>query len=195
MRFRIPIPFLVALRARVAPDGGYAMDGGVVETTGIAALLRTRASTIVAFYNNNDNLNALNATFAFLFGVDGTTDNMNSLEGPTVEQVFPSALYPEVIANLTDSTVQRAHLTQVSVQANSFLGIEAYTLDHLYILSLQRSDAFLAGFQDKRVEANVADGWPNEFGVGMDTFNANMLCLYSQWKLRHFAAELSSILG
>lgn len=85
-----------------AETGWYAMDGGVVDTSGIAALLRRRVKRIVAFENKNSDLRQINATYAFLFGVDTPTDTMNSLQGPALAQVFPAELYPAVIANLTD---------------------------------------------------------------------------------------------
>ena len=79
----------------------YASDGGNVDTTGIVNLLRTKTSRIVAFYNNNKNLTELKSPIAYLFGVDGASDNMNSIEGPALNQVFPSTLLESVFANLT----------------------------------------------------------------------------------------------
>jgi hypothetical protein len=38
---------------------------------------------------------------AYLFGVVQNTDGQNSLEGPSLAQVFPSALYADLYANLT----------------------------------------------------------------------------------------------
>ena len=67
----------------------YTSDGGNVDTTGIVNLLRTKTSRIVAFYNNNKNLTELKSPIAYLFGVDGASDNMNSIEGPALNQCFP----------------------------------------------------------------------------------------------------------
>jgi len=64
------------------------MDGGLLDTTGIVPHLREKVDTIIASYNNNNALEDLNSTFAFLFGVTTNTDTMNSLEGPTLAQVF-----------------------------------------------------------------------------------------------------------
>ena len=117
----------------------YSMDGGLTDTTGIVAHLRTRSDAVIAFYNNNDDLHALNATLAYLFGVPTTTNNMNVLEGPNLAQVFPPDLYAEAIANLTNPSLLRARLTNVSVLANAYLGVEAYTLKELLVVSNQYS--------------------------------------------------------
>jgi hypothetical protein len=43
---------------------------------------------VFAMYNNNDDLLTMeNASFAYLFGVDGPTDTMNSLAGPVLTKV------------------------------------------------------------------------------------------------------------
>lgn len=79
------------------------------------ALLQRKAQRIVALYNNNDDLQTLNASFSFLFGVNGTTDTMNSIEGSHLAQVFDSALYDSVIRNMTDPKTLRARVSSVLV--------------------------------------------------------------------------------
>lgn len=168
----------------------YSMDGGLIDTTGIVTLLREQHDSIVAFYNNNDDLTALNSTFSDLFGVASTTDTMNSLEGAALAQVFPSDLYAEFIANLTNPLLLRAQLTSVQVMNNSYLQVQPYTLKRLYVMSNQYAQDFLDTFNDTRVPSGLNEGWPNSMPVGMGTYNANMLCLFSQWKIRRFAEEL-----
>ena len=82
-------------------DDVYLNDGGIVDTTGIVTLLQKKVPKIVAFYNNNDPLESLSSIFAYLFGVEVTTDTMNSLEGWELGQVFDGGVYEEVLANLT----------------------------------------------------------------------------------------------
>merc|ERR1711998_57314 len=60
----------------------FFLDGGFLDTTGIVALLQQNVSSIIAFYNNNNDLRVLNSSLAFLFGESTVTDSMNSLEGP-----------------------------------------------------------------------------------------------------------------
>ena len=49
----------------------YWTDGGFVDTTGVVAHLQQQTSSIVTFYNNNDDLTELSAPWSFLFGVMG----------------------------------------------------------------------------------------------------------------------------
>lgn len=81
-------------------------DCGVIDTTGIIALLEQRADNIIAFYNNNVPLSQMNSSIAYLFGVDTKTNVVNSLKGSKLTQVFGSDLYPVVIANLTNKQVR-----------------------------------------------------------------------------------------
>jgi hypothetical protein len=113
----------------------YLNDGGLVDTTGIVTLLQKKVPRILAFYNNNEPLSTLNSTFADLFGVEVSTDTMNSLEGASLAQVFNESLFDGVIGNLTDGSVLRARLDNVQVQANSYLGVESYELEELIIFS------------------------------------------------------------
>lgn len=172
----------------------YAMDGGIVDTTGIVTYLQDKFDAIVLFYNDNNNLHSQNASLAFLFGVDSTTNSMNSVEGPTLEQVFETELYDVMMANLTTSST-RAHFENVSVLENTYLGVEAYTLRHLYILSNQYTDAFVDTFEDAEIASHLTDQWPNGFSVGMDTFSANMLCLYNQWKVEQYGDDIRRVIG
>ena len=178
---------------------GYLIDGGFVDTTGVTALLRRRVRRALLFYINNDALAPVGAgpqseqaSLAYLFGVGCRTDTMNSMAGPNLTQVFPSALYPGVIANLTNGAVLLSQLTQVPVLANSFLGIEPYLLDELIILSSAPSAEFLATFADPAVRAHVDPQWPDRLPAGLSTFDANLLNEYERWKLDRHADTIAA---
>lgn len=70
-------------------------------------------------------------------------------------------LYAPVIANLTNTSRLLARLTSIPVLANSYLGIPAYTLDEILILSNARAPSFLTAFEDSRVSAAVSSQWPD----------------------------------
>merc|ERR1712107_579289 len=156
----------------------YFADGGFVDTTGVVALLQKKTNSIVAFYNNNDDLTELSAPWSFLFGVMGDgTDTMNHLEGPTLGRVFAdTTLYGQVIANLTDPEILLATLSDVAILENAYLGTSAFTLDSLMIFSNQYSAKFVDSFTDERIKANLDDRFPNKFEVALPTLDANMLC-------------------
>ncbi|KAH8075108.1 hypothetical protein JL721_1102 [Aureococcus anophagefferens] len=176
-----------------AGDDAIVLDGGMVDTTGIAALLRRQATTVVAFYdNNNGGVAAQPASLAYLFGAAGPTDSMNAVAGPDVLAVFDGALWPAALANLTAGA--RAALRGVRVAANAYLGVEAYVLDELLVFPLERSPSFLASFADPAVAANVAaDDWPNAMALSMDPFAANLLCADARWKVGRHRAELAAL--
>ena len=118
---------------------------------------------------------------------------MNSLAGPQLTQVFSSSLYPAVYKNLTDGSSLFARLTNVAVKENVYLGVEAYVLDELIILSNQLSHEFLSYFADPAVAAHLDPLWPNKLPAGMSSFDANMLCAFNRWKLAKYAAEVAGL--
>ena len=138
--------------------------GGFIDTTGIVAQLQRGTEHIIAFYNNNDNLQTLNSTIAYLFGVDVDTDSQNAIEGATLAHVFDSSLYEATITNLTDPTILRARHTGMSVKSNTYLGVTPYTLSSLMILSNQYSDDFL-GTVDSTIKGKLSSEWPNSFPI------------------------------
>ena len=178
----------------------HLVDGGMVDTTGIVAMLQRGVSRILALYNNNDDLahaardknhsQSEQASVAYLFGVDVVTDSMNSLAGPKLTQVFPANLYPAVIANLTNGQ-NFARLVNVPVYANHYLGIAAnFTLDELIITANQPSDNFLDSFADTRIRAAVNPLWPNRMPLGLSAFDANLMCQFERWKLQQHRERL-----
>ncbi len=176
-------------------DTVYLNDGGLIDTTGIVTHLQNKEPVVIAFYNNNDPLSTLDSPFRFLFGVEGDTDTMNSVSGPDNNAVFPSDLWPSVISNLTDSSIQRARLTDVQVSTNSFLGVSSYTLSELIIIANERDEDFLNLFQDDRIQAEIDDRWPNDFPVSMPTLDANILCQFADYKVSKYADEITEALS
>merc|ERR1712039_346448 len=96
--------------------------------------------------------------------------------------------YAPFIANLTDSSQLLARLTNVQVKANSYLGVEAYELEELIMVSNARSDAFLDSFEDPDVRTAVDPAWPDRIALSMDLFNANLMCEHQRWKLQQHRA-------
>ncbi|GMI11836.1 hypothetical protein TrLO_g14758 [Triparma laevis f. longispina] len=174
----------------------YLNDGGIVDTTGIVTLLQKKVPKIVAFYNNNDPLSSLSSVFAYLFGVEVETDTMNSLEGWELGQVFDSGLYEEVLTNLTDPTIMRAHLTNLQVMDNTFLGVEGYAVEEIMILSNEYSDEFLDSFNNAEdLKGGLDEKWPNQFPVSIPTFDCNMLAMKADWLVLKYEEELAALVG
>lgn len=173
----------------------YFTDGGLLDTTGIVALLKQKTKSIIAFYNNNDDLSDLNSTLAYLFGVSTTTNSQNSLEGPALGKVFTSENFDSIIANLTNPSILRAHAVGLEVLDNEYFGVEAYTLKNLYILSNQYSKPFVDSFVDKDVANGLSKDFPNKFAVGMPTLDANVLCMFNQWKLQKYEDEITELIS
>jgi len=175
----------------------YLLDGGVVDTTGIVQLLQRGTQRILALYNNNDALavagsepQAETASLAYLFGVAVRTDTMNSLAGPSLLQVFPSALFAPVLANLTDKRLLFARLSGVPVLRNDYLGVGAGRVDELLIFSNGRSTDFLRSFADQRIARAVSPEFPDRMPTGVPPLEANLLCQLQRWKLRQHADAL-----
>jgi hypothetical protein len=180
----------------------HLIDGGFVDTTGIVSLLQRRVRRILAFYGNNDCLKDVGtetqcetASIAFLFGESRKADSMNSLLGPKLTQVFSNVLYNDAIRNLTDPNVLRARFTNVEVIANANLEVEAYTVEELIIISNSRSQAFVDTFTDSKVRNGLDDAWPDRMPIGMNPFDANMLCEFNWWKLHKYADEVKSLIA
>ena len=169
----------------------FALDGGMVDTSGIAALLRRRVRNLVVFENKNSDLTEINATFAFLFGVDTPTDTQNSLEGPKLAQVFPRAAWPTDPARngLVNGSFHQLW-RNLPVLANPFFGIpEPFMVESLLIVANQPTEAFLDALGSE-IKAKLDPRWPNKFEVGMPALDANALCVFSGWKVHRLAKLL-----
>ena len=225
LEFDLSKGFLIDL-----PHEVYAVDGGVADTTMIAAMLRRKVAHVVVFLNMNNDLTTSrfvsvatrrrgcslplsrvachspppslslslslrsNATLAYLFGIETPTDAQNTLEGRALAQVFPSSLYAATIANLTEgNSIFSAKLVNVPVLANEYLGVEAYTLGSLLLIGNQRNEEFLNSFADPAVKANTPAAWPNNIPVGMSTFEANLMCLWSAYRVQTLDSELTAL--
>merc|ERR1719183_2029281 len=117
---------------------------------------------------------------------------MNSLAGPKLTQVFETALFDDVLSNLTNPSRLLARLRHVKVLSNSYLGVNSYTVDELMILSNARSEEFVDSFKDPEVKKHLDPSWPDRLAVSMDEFNANMMCEYQWWKLGRHASDIAS---
>lgn len=126
-------------------------------------------------------LTSISSPIAYLFGVNGITDAMNSLKGPLLSQVFPSSLYPAVIQNLTDPRVGFAHLENLDIIHNQ-MGVEPYRLSSLIIFSNGKMNKFR--FTDKRIQSSLSRRWPDNFFYGLPSLDANVLCSFSAFKVR-----------
>lgn len=51
------------------------------------------------------------------------------------------------------------------VKANAYLGVDAYTLDELFIISNQYSREFLQTV-DSQIAEQLSDEWPNSIPIG-----------------------------
>ena len=169
------------------PDDSFLLvDGGSLDSTAIAALLRRNVSRGVAFYDNSFDLRAVSTQLGFLFGVANTTSDLAMWQGPQLAQVFATKLWPEVFANLTDPEIGAARLDNVFVMPNTFLGISGgYWMSTLLIITTQQSEAFLRQMDEVDgggVRAQLHPGWPEAMPLpGMTPLDANTLCVYSGW--------------
>ena len=108
--------------------------------------------------------------------------------------MFSSKLYSSVIANLTDGSVLRARLSNVLVLANPFLGVAPYTLSELLIFSNERSETFVDSFTDAGIKENLAEEFPNGFPVSVPVLDANVMCMFSDYKVGLYEGELREVL-
>ncbi|KAL7538416.1 hypothetical protein ACHAWF_009512 [Thalassiosira exigua] len=182
------------LRSAEPPSNSVSvvLDGGVVDTTAVIGLLQRRTERVVAFYNNNVPLSKLRSPFAYLFGIDVPTDSMNGLLGPGM-QVFPSESYEDVMGNLTDPSIALARLEGVSVVSNPNMGVDSYTLESLVIFSNTKNDNFVP--EDERIAKRLSSGWPDGYAPVPPRFDANLLCLFNDWKVGSNHGVLGPILG
>ena len=104
-------------------------------------------------------------------------------------------MYAHVLANLTNEASLIAHLTDVPVFRNDYLGVSEGRVDELLILSNARSGAFLRSFDDHRIERAVSRDWPDRMPTGVPPLEANLLCQFQRWKLRKHEQALQRVLG
>jgi len=190
---------LISAVAQPSNKWVHLIDGGFIDSSGIVAQLQNAVRRIFAVYACNDCLlpadekaQCQTASFAYLFGHEVKTDDINSLAGPKLTQVFDSSLYDEVMANLTNPDILLARLRNVKVAKNEYLGINPYTIDEIMILSNAGSAQFVEGFTDPVIKQHIAADWPDRMAISMDEFNANMLCEYERYKLAVHEAEIKA---
>lgn len=178
---------------KTASNEKLILDGGVIDTTGLVGLLQQQTENIIAFYNNNVPLSQITSPIAYLFGVDTATNSMNGLLGPSMSQVFPSVLYPEVIANLTNPKVGMAHLRGIHVLPNRIMGVEPYIIGSFIVFSNAKNDNFI--LEDEMTRSQLSPSWPDRYLFTPPRLDANVLCMFSDWKVRNYHEELDPILG
>mmetsp|Transcript_11524 Transcript_11524/g.24618 ORF Transcript_11524/g.24618 Transcript_11524/m.24618 type:complete len:308 (+) Transcript_11524:2904-3827(+) len=178
---------------KTASNEKLILDGGVIDTTGLIGLLQHQKENIILFYNNNVPLSQIQSPIAYLFGVDTATDSMNGLLGPSLSQVFPSVLYPEVIANLTNPKVGIAHLRGIHVLPNRIMGVEPYIIGSFVVFSNAKNDNFV--LEDEMTSSQLSPSWPDRYMFAPPRLDANVLCMFSDWKVRNYREELDPILG
>mmetsp|Transcript_30723 Transcript_30723/g.67283 ORF Transcript_30723/g.67283 Transcript_30723/m.67283 type:complete len:224 (-) Transcript_30723:284-955(-) len=170
-----------------APHEAFvAIDGGTADTFGLYPLLRRKLSRVVAFVDDTADLNTKPGSLGFLFGAAGRTTRLAMWQGPTLAQVFPSELWPAVLSNLTGAERPFAYLRNVPVLQNDFLGVESYRLESLLLITMQRSEAFLAEFDrvDPQLRQRLHAGWPQQLPVlGLSALDTNALCVYAGWSV------------
>ena len=144
---------------------------------------------IIAFYNNNIPSLKLQLPIAYLFGINTTTDSMNSLLGPTLSQVFPSELYP----NVTNPSIGMAHLTGINTMPNEMMGVKSYVVKSLVIFSNARNDNFI--LDDSRILRRLSStSWPDHYTFAPLLRDANALYMFNDWKVRSRQGDLDPIL-
>jgi len=179
-------------------DDFYFADGGLIGPAAITNLLRAQTDTVVAFYNNLGDIAKRTFAIAMLFGINSKIKSP-SMAGGIHTQVFPKELGAEVMANLTNPKILRARLTNVPVLDNEWLGIKAYTLKTLIIVSTMYNDEFVDSFKDTRIKENLGSGllggFPTNYLSGMPTLDANMLCMLQEWRSNKYREEIAAALN
>lgn len=101
------------------------------------------------------------------------------------------------MANLTDPDVMRAHLRDVRVERNDYLGIEGgYFLKDLFIAGNgPPGEEFFVGIKDvERIRAVLDPLWPDGFPAAVPALDANAMCTLCDWKVRvKFQEELDGV--
>jgi len=175
----------------------YFTDGGLFEGTGIVQLLREQVTSIVAFVNMPGGDVAGVFKIMRLFGFAGGQGNWG-VTGPHRLQVFSSAYGDAVRANLTNTEVMRARLTNVPVMGNSFLGVKPYMLENLVIFTNLRSQEFMDSFRDPRIKHNLSPHFPVDYPSAFDLWpklDTNSFCMLQQWKGERYKDEIREALG
>jgi len=178
--------------------GAQTTDGGIVEHSGIASLLRSRVGTAVLIIVESENQGSHPAV-APLWGVECPEDwdvcvELGCAWGAGDHAVFSQSMWPTVHAALNDTSGSGLHVFRdVPVLANARLGIEAYTLEKLLIFNNALDDAFISD-----VLADVDRAALGTFPTGGITLNipplqANAYALYASWRAKQNAQELRAL--
>jgi len=178
-------------------SNGYATitDGGDMDTTAVNALLRMKKKKILTVMDGPYNITT---KYGILFGVAEAPHDCSAHHAlMSVQKVFDPARWPEVKAALTDKTNKGVHVFKnMAVQANPWLGVEAYTIDQLVIFDNQSKEPFeqemftpealtqLKSYTGKK-PAYPCDQTKNTCGMSGDKAMAAALSLMFQWKVKN----------
>lgn len=192
-----PYPLFPALKKFVPlMKGHYFSDGGSIEGTGMTTALQQKADSMVVFF-----WKGAQTGIGPLFGVG------NGTLGQPLDQVFQdNGQLGEAYANLTNSNLMYARMDNVQVLANSFYGIESYTLKTLMMFNDQQNpDGFLDSFKDPTIKTTLAKEVPdfpyqeNSWGMPWDlqwsTLSANMYCMLQEYKMDSQKDALKDLFG
>jgi len=178
----------------VKASTGYAVitDGGDMDTTAVMALLRMKKTKIMTVMDGPYNITN---KYGNLFGKAEVPFHCSAHHALMDQmKVFDPARWPEVHAALTDKTNKGVHVFKnMAVQANPFLGVEAYTIDQLVIFDNQSKEPFEQEVFTPDTLAALkegGDGYPcdqdhNQCGMSPDHAIGTALSLMFQWKVKN----------
>jgi len=173
---------------------GYAVitDGGDMETTAVVALLRMKKTKLMTVMDGPYNITT---KYGLLFGKAEPPHDCSAHHALMDQlKVFDPARWPEVYAALTDRTNKGVHVFKnMAVQANPFLGVEAYTIDQLVIFDNQSKEPFEQEVFTPDALATLKQGgkgYPcdqdhNACGMSDDKAMGTALSLMFQWKVKN----------
>lgn len=197
--------------------GALGTDGGIVETTGLITLARAGLRNMILFYESAFSF-ADWPQVGFLFGVPCCGANLcrNNYQalGARNLQIFHERHWVELRDGLLHQGGNGSVvLRNVEVVDNAWLGVKAYTVAQLVVLSNNKMDAFahylrhwgsISAALGPRVEgdwttfqakerAPFASGWPALSGM-VTPFNATVKCLLAQFKVQLAKRALLGVL-
>lgn len=180
---------------------GQASDGGESELLGVIPLLRAKKTSIVMNYVEPDN--PATGKMKRLFGLNYIVATNPCSAGQAANSqigVFPPELWPALSASVSSPNNTGVHVMRnVQVNANPYVGVEAYTLDMLVVIDNGSKTAFEETILDgpETVASLSAAGYPNDpsLKLGITPTVAVAMSLLYQWKVAQNADVLAEALG
>ena len=177
------------------------VDGGVIDNSGIFALLARKQENIVMFINASESLSkSVRRDLSIVFG-EYKNPPLSFTHHAEDAQVFPSSLYQTLIDGLKSSMqgfVRTGIFTlyEVPVLSNTKYGIHGYELSSLTIIYPEYDEGFMFGVPTETRTALLADngdfphyatvfsweGIENIFNIfQLSTIRSNGLARYMQY--------------